>query len=386
MLSIVLFAPKVKIGELIVSGGGAHNPLLMAQLESGLSRVRVREAGELGVSGDAKEAFAFAVLAYETLHKRPANVPGATGAKKAVVLGKVCYADMREEVEEIQEVKEVEERITSYARGRGSRSGASSFTSLASSISCTSLLLLLPLALSSCSRTVATEPGVVNFLIESMPTNLDPRIGTDAVSQRLDSLIFSSLVELDAQRIPRGDLAERWETPDPVTYVFHLRSGVKFHDGRPLTSADVKYTFDSILDRTVTSPKRGSLAMIRSIDAPDAATVIFHLQEPYAGFLWDIARPTVGIVPAGSGADFSERLTGSGPFRFVSANQDDNVVIERNDAYFGGRAEHFARAISRRARSHCARAGIAQRERGRGSELAHSGHDSGSAAGNPRSM
>jgi len=85
-------APKAKIGELIVSGGGAHNPLLMAQLESGLSGVRVRQAGELGVSGDAKEAFAFAVLAYETLHKRPANVPGATGAKKDVVLGKVCYA------------------------------------------------------------------------------------------------------------------------------------------------------------------------------------------------------------------------------------------------------------------------------------------------------
>ena len=58
-----------------------------------------------------------------------------------------------------------------------------------------------------------------------MPTNLDPRIGTDAASQRIDSLIFSSLVELDAQRIPRGDLAEKWETPDPLTYVFHLRSG-----------------------------------------------------------------------------------------------------------------------------------------------------------------
>jgi ABC-type transport system substrate-binding protein len=198
----------------------------------------------------------------------------------------------------------------------------------------TSLLFLL--ALSSCSRTVSTEPGVVNFLIESMPTNLDPRIGTDAVSQRLDGLLFSSLVELDAQRIPRGDLAERWETPDAVTYVFHLRSGVKFHDGRPLTSTDVKYTFDSILDRTVTSPKRGSLAMIRSIDAPDATTVIFHLQEPYAGFPWEIARPAIGIVPAGSGTDFSNRLTGTGPFRFVSAEQDDNVVIERNDKYFGG--------------------------------------------------
>src|SRR5580692_1371791 len=83
---------KAKIGELIVSGGGAHNPLLMAQIESGLNGVRVREAGELGVPGDAKEAFAFAVLACETLRKRPANVSGATGAKKGVVLGKVCYA------------------------------------------------------------------------------------------------------------------------------------------------------------------------------------------------------------------------------------------------------------------------------------------------------
>jgi anhydro-N-acetylmuramic acid kinase len=84
-------ASRANIGEMIVSGGGAHNPLLMAQLESGLTGVRVREAGELGVPADAKEAFAFAVLAHETLHKRPANVPGATGAKRAVVLGKVCY-------------------------------------------------------------------------------------------------------------------------------------------------------------------------------------------------------------------------------------------------------------------------------------------------------
>jgi anhydro-N-acetylmuramic acid kinase len=83
--------PQAKIDEMIVSGGGAHNPLLMAQLESGLDGVRVRQAGELGVPADAKEAFAFAVLAHETIHRRPANVPGATGAKRAVVLGKVCY-------------------------------------------------------------------------------------------------------------------------------------------------------------------------------------------------------------------------------------------------------------------------------------------------------
>lgn len=85
-------APKAKITELIVSGGGARNPLLMAQLESSLAAVKVRDARELGIPADAKEAFAFAVLACETLRRRPANVPGATGAKRAVVLGKVCYA------------------------------------------------------------------------------------------------------------------------------------------------------------------------------------------------------------------------------------------------------------------------------------------------------
>jgi anhydro-N-acetylmuramic acid kinase len=85
-------APRAKVTELIVSGGGARNPLLMAQIESGLRGVRLRESGEFGVAGDAKEAYAFAVLAYQTLRMRPSNVPGATGAKKAVVLGKVCYA------------------------------------------------------------------------------------------------------------------------------------------------------------------------------------------------------------------------------------------------------------------------------------------------------
>jgi anhydro-N-acetylmuramic acid kinase len=85
-------SPRARIAELIVSGGGTRNPLLMAQIEAGLNGVQLRDPGEFGVSGDAKEAFAFAVLGYHTLHKRPANVPGATGASKPVIIGKVCYA------------------------------------------------------------------------------------------------------------------------------------------------------------------------------------------------------------------------------------------------------------------------------------------------------
>jgi peptide/nickel transport system substrate-binding protein len=210
------------------------------------------------------------------------------------------------------------------------------FISLTSFTSSTSLFffLVLLLALSSCSHPVATEPGVVNFLIESMPTNLDPRIGTDGPSERIDSLLFDSLVELDEHRIPQGDLAETWEQPDRLSYVFHLRRGVKFHDGRALTSADVKYSFDSVIDRTVTTAKRGTFQLVKSIEAPDATTVIFHLSEPNSGFLTDICRPAFGIVPAGAGSNTAGHPIGTGPFRFVSAQQDDSVVLERNPAFF----------------------------------------------------
>jgi anhydro-N-acetylmuramic acid kinase len=77
---------------MIVSGGGAHNPLLMAQLAAALGGIRVIGSAELGVPEDAKEAFAFALLAWETLHRRPSNVPGATGARFPAILGKICYA------------------------------------------------------------------------------------------------------------------------------------------------------------------------------------------------------------------------------------------------------------------------------------------------------
>ena len=185
----------------------------------------------------------------------------------------------------------------------------------------------------------AEEPGTVNFLIESMPANLDPRIGTDAQSQHLDGLIFDSLLAHDAQMNIVADLAERWEARDPVTYVFHLRQGVKFHDGRPLTSADVKFTFDSILDGTVKTPKRGAFRMVTAIEAPDDSTVVFHLREPYASFLWNLTKPGVGIVPRGSGPEIAQHPIGTGPFRFVDAITDQEIVLERNPSYFGDAGE-----------------------------------------------
>jgi anhydro-N-acetylmuramic acid kinase len=85
-------AARAKVNQLIVAGGGAHNPLIMAQLAAALEGVEVTTSAALGVPEDGKEAFAFAILAYETFHGRPANLPSATGAGQRAILGKVCYA------------------------------------------------------------------------------------------------------------------------------------------------------------------------------------------------------------------------------------------------------------------------------------------------------
>jgi len=205
---------------------------------------------------------------------------------------------------------------------------------------CVAVVCLLPLLFSGgCSRSSGAnfDAGTLNFLIESAPTNLDPRIGTDAQSQHIDALIFSSLLAHDAQMNIVPDLATSWETPDPLTYIFHLRPGVTFHDGRPLEAVDVKYTFDSILSGEVKTGKRGAFRAVASIEAPDAQTIVFHLREPDASLLWNLTRPGVGIVPRGASAtEMAQHPIGSGPFEFVSSTIDEDIVLKGNPDYFGG--------------------------------------------------
>jgi anhydro-N-acetylmuramic acid kinase len=87
--------PRARVAQIIVSGGGARNPLLCAQIAAALPDIELISSDEFGVPGDAKEAFAFALLAYETVHRRPGNLPSATGAKRPAVLGKICYPPPR---------------------------------------------------------------------------------------------------------------------------------------------------------------------------------------------------------------------------------------------------------------------------------------------------
>src|SRR3984885_11187094 len=183
------------------------------------------------------------------------------------------------------------------------------------------------------------DPNTLVMVIESSPTNLDPRVGIDAFSERIDNLIFDDLLARGDDLNVAPGLAERWEIPDPLTYVFHLHRGVKFHDGRPLTSRDVKWTFDSLLQGKIRSTKAAVYRFVDRIDAPDDATVIFHMKEQDSTLLWNLSDGAIGVVPNGSGDEMTQHPIGSGPFRFVSAETDREVILERNDDYWGGRAK-----------------------------------------------
>lgn len=192
------------------------------------------------------------------------------------------------------------------------------------------LLLGLSYFFAGCKHEQPTN-STVTVLIESSPTNLDPRIGVDAQSERIDSLIFDSLVRKDEHFNLQPWLAVRWETPDPLTYIFHLRNDVHFQDGRLLTSADVKYTLDTTMQGKVVSVKANAYQTVDHIDAPDAQTLIVHLKKPDPALLWNLSDGGFGVVPAGSDRDFWKHPVGSGPFVFVSQEQDKDVVLHRAD-------------------------------------------------------
>jgi peptide/nickel transport system substrate-binding protein len=173
------------------------------------------------------------------------------------------------------------------------------------------------------------------MVIESSPTNLDPRVGLDAQAERIGNLIFDDLLSRGEDLNIAPGLAESWEIPDPLTYIFHLHRGVRFHDGRPLTSRDVKWTFDSLLQGKVRSTKAAVYRFVDHIDAPDDCTVVFHMKEADSPLLWNLSDGAIGIVPYSSGDEMTRHPIGSGPFRFVSAETDKEVVLERNADYWG---------------------------------------------------
>ncbi|HWP59346.1 MAG TPA: ABC transporter substrate-binding protein [Candidatus Acidoferrales bacterium] len=154
---------------------------------------------------------------------------------------------------------------------------------------------------------------------------------------RISRLLFSSLTRPSENSLFELELAERYERRDARTHWFRLRRGVRFHDGRPLTAADVKYTYDFILDRKNQSPFRAALGMLQAVEIRQPDEVVFRLASPHAGFL---AETSLGIVPAGTPAAAGgalRTLVGSGPFSLESFLPGDRIRLRSNPAYWRGR-------------------------------------------------
>jgi peptide/nickel transport system substrate-binding protein len=180
------------------------------------------------------------------------------------------------------------------------------------------------------------DPGPATTLtlaIDGGPASLDPRLGSDEASKRVNELLYNALFRLDAASRPAPDLAESYEAPDARTVAVTLRPGVLFHDGAPLTSRDVVYTYRSILDDEVPSFRKADLEALAAIEAPDERTVVFRLRRPFAPILTNLNIP---ILKAGAGPRAAARPIGTGPFRLVRYRKDEDLVLGRFDRHFAG--------------------------------------------------
>jgi peptide/nickel transport system substrate-binding protein/oligopeptide transport system substrate-binding protein len=195
-----------------------------------------------------------------------------------------------------------------------------------------------------------------NTLVDSRdtydPRSLDPALSTDVPTGRAVGYVFDGLVRFtpDAQVVP--GLARAWEvSADGKSYTFHLRTGVKFHDGRPFTARNVVSSFQRVLDprskggrgwplypiEGAKAYSEGTGRAVSGLSAPDDSTVVIRLTEPFAIFPKLLAMPVAAIVPDSVPANFGEHPIGTGPWKFVEWKHDDYLKFAANTEYFEGR-------------------------------------------------
>jgi len=214
-------------------------------------------------------------------------------------------------------------------------------------------LLLLALTVVAC-RGGESAPQR-NALVDSRdtydPRSLDPALSTDVPTGRAVSYVFDGLTRFTPDARVEPGLAERWDvSPDGLTYTFHLRRGVTFHDGSSFKAGHVVRTFQRALDPATKGGRAEPLAPIKGssefasgkaktiagLAAPDDSTVVITLSEPLASFPKLLAMPVASIVPDATPADFGQRPVGTGPWKFVEWKHDDYLKFAANPQYWGG--------------------------------------------------
>lgn len=188
----------------------------------------------------------------------------------------------------------------------------------------------------------AVEGGnLVVGLRTSEPRHLNPAITTIGGVQLISANVYSALTRFDNEGHPVPDLAERWEiSEDGQTYTFHLAHGVRWHDGTPFTSADVKFTFEEVLV-PLHPVGKVNFAAVKRIDTPDDDTVVFTLDYPYAAFLSLLELRHAAILPKHifAGTDIAENPAnmapiGTGPYKLAEWSKGSFVRLEKNADYF----------------------------------------------------
>ena len=228
------------------------------------------------------------------------------------------------------------------------------------------LILCLAMVLTvfvGCSSTPATEEGASasgdaaqgeaadseykDTLVFAMNTDvqsMDPQIQNDTTSEQVVKMLYNTLLKFQDDGTVVGDLAESWSvSEDKLTWTFNLKQGVKFHNGKELTSADVKATFDRALNAEAGGLRTTEIIkMFTAVEAPDPYTVTITTDGPYGPMESLMCNMSLGIMDADYieqyGLDLGtsvEGENGTGPFKVVSWERDQEIVVERFDDYFG---------------------------------------------------
>ena len=256
----------------------------------------------------------------------------------------------------------------------GSPQGAGARLAVIAAIIVVALAVAVPTALKNAPRDQAqpetgsdrqaphgaqsSGPTVFRFYQEN-PEALDPPLASDSYSSCVVAQIYSPLVGLTSDLEPTPQVAESWTiSPDGKTYVFHIRSGVKFHSGREVTARDFEYSLTRVfrepfrsegfaagyLDAILGAEEfmAGKAKTVRGIRVLDDRTLEITLTRPYSSLLTALALDQTSAIPRevleSQGADAMERHPiGTGPFRFVRRDGRQSVVLAANPDYFMGR-------------------------------------------------